>query len=96
MDIFNNASAYFVLISGDLLLKMTTILKELRIAQQRSKNNTANEWMEFTFSLSPDRVKVLDVVRKVTYNVQSVRRKKSIFSRECLAPTKKVLLMFLV
>ena len=48
--------------------------------------------MQFTPSrpsLSPDRVKVLDVVRKVTFNVQSVRRKKSIFSRECLAPTKK-------
>jgi hypothetical protein len=38
VDIFNNTSADFVLISGDLLLKMTTILKELRIAQQRSKN----------------------------------------------------------
>ena len=36
--IFNNTSADFVLISADALLKMTTILKELRIAQLRSKN----------------------------------------------------------
>ena len=31
--IFNNTSADFVLISADVLLKMITILKELRIAQ---------------------------------------------------------------
>ena len=35
---FNDTSADFVLISADVLLKMTTILKELRVAQLRSKN----------------------------------------------------------
>ena len=35
--IFNNTSADFVLISADVLLKMITILKELRIAKLRSK-----------------------------------------------------------
>ena len=48
--------------------------------------NTTYEWMEFT----PSQIGLkLDVVCKVTYNVQSVRQKKSIFSRECLPPTKK-------
>ena len=37
--IFNNTSADIVLISADVTLKMTTILKELRIAQLCSKNN---------------------------------------------------------
>ena len=36
--IFNNTSADFVLISADVLLKMITILKELRIPQLCSKN----------------------------------------------------------
>ena len=36
--IFNNTSADFVLISTDVLLEMTTFLKELRILQLRSKN----------------------------------------------------------
>ena len=36
--IFNITSADFVLISADVLLKMTTILKELRIAQLCSKS----------------------------------------------------------
>ena len=35
---FNNTSADFVFISADVLLKMITILKELRIAQLCSKN----------------------------------------------------------
>ena len=38
MVIFNNTSADFVLISADVMLKMTTILKELKIAQMCSKN----------------------------------------------------------
>ena len=38
MIIFNNASADFVLISADALLKIITILKELRITQLCSKN----------------------------------------------------------
>ena len=38
MIIFNNTSADFVLISADVLLKMTTILKELRITQLYSKS----------------------------------------------------------
>ena len=36
--IFNNTSADFVLISADVLLRMITILKELRDAQLCSKN----------------------------------------------------------
>ena len=36
--IFNNTSADFVLISADVLLKMTIILKEQGIAQLRSTN----------------------------------------------------------
>ena len=49
--IFNNTSADFVLISADVLLKMTTILKELRIAQLCSKNDRTllalmTEWLE--------------------------------------------------
>ena len=36
--IFNITSADFVLISADVLLKMITILKEMRIAQLCSKN----------------------------------------------------------
>ena len=51
MVIFNNTSADFVLISADVLLKMTTILKELRIAQLCSKNDRTllalmTEWLE--------------------------------------------------
>ena len=40
MIIFNNTSADFVFISADVLLKMTIILVELRIAQLCSRN----EW----------------------------------------------------
>ena len=36
--IFSNTSADFVLISANVLLKMTTILKELRIEQLLSEN----------------------------------------------------------
>ena len=36
--IFNNTSPGFVLISADVLLKMVTILKELRIVRLCSKN----------------------------------------------------------
>ena len=43
--IFNNTSADFVLISADVLLKMITILKELRITQLCSKNErTLSNW----------------------------------------------------
>ena len=42
MVIFNNTSADFVLISADVLLKIATILKELKIAQLRSKNKRIN------------------------------------------------------
>jgi hypothetical protein len=35
---FNNTSADFVLISADVILKIITILKELKIAQLCSKN----------------------------------------------------------
>jgi hypothetical protein len=47
--IFNNKSADFVLISADILLKMTTILKKVRIPQLRSKNkwtllNSTRQW----------------------------------------------------
>jgi hypothetical protein len=38
MVIFNITSADFILISADVILKMTTILEELRIAQPCSKN----------------------------------------------------------
>ena len=38
MIIFDNTSADFVLISADVILKRIIILKELRIAQLRSKN----------------------------------------------------------
>ena len=57
--IFNNTSANFVLISADVLLKMTTILKELRIAQLRSKNKrtlvdvTSKDINSFLRSFSP-------------------------------------------
>ena len=36
--IFSRFQADFVLMSGDLVLKMTTILKEMRIAQPCSKS----------------------------------------------------------
>ena len=36
--IYNNTSADFVLISADVILKMITILKELKISQLCSKN----------------------------------------------------------
>ena len=36
--IFNNTSAHFVLILADVLSKITTVLKELRITQLQSKN----------------------------------------------------------
>ena len=36
--IFNNTLADFFRISADVMLKMTTILKELKIAQMCSKN----------------------------------------------------------
>ena len=49
MVIFNNTSADFVLISADVLLKMSTILKELRIAQLRSKNIRSLAWMGLNF-----------------------------------------------
>ena len=38
MVIFHNTSADFVLISADVLLKIITMLKELRIAKLCSKN----------------------------------------------------------
>ena len=41
--IFNNTSADFALISADVLLKMITILKELRIVQLCSKNERTLE-----------------------------------------------------
>ena len=37
--IFNITSAYFVLISADVVLKMTTILKEMSVSQLCSKSN---------------------------------------------------------
>ena len=41
MAIVNNTSADFVLMSADVVLKMTTILKEMRIAQLGSKSERA-------------------------------------------------------
>ena len=41
MVIFNNTPDDFILISADMILKITTIVKELRIAQLCSKNERA-------------------------------------------------------
>ena len=49
MIIFNNTSAEFVLISADVLLKMITILKEMRITQLCSF-----KWTDFSDKLLLD------------------------------------------
>ena len=46
--IFNNTSAEIKTTSADVLLKMTTIFKELRIAQLQSKNKRT---LEFKFTV---------------------------------------------
>ena len=49
--IFNNiTSADFVLMSADVVLKMTTILKEMRIAQQCSKSERTLDKMPIALS----------------------------------------------
>ena len=50
---FDNTSADFGLISADVLLKMTTILKELRIAQLWSKNKRTIVKTEILERLAP-------------------------------------------
>ena len=47
--VFSNKSADFVLISADVLLKMTKFLKELRMAQLRSKYKQTLAWTGLNF-----------------------------------------------
>ena len=80
--IFNDTSAEIKTKSADVLLKMTTILKEMRTAQLRSKNKRALESDVFQQCVLKDQALENSNSRRVHYLIKD-RPKVNLILKSC-------------